>query len=99
MNVAARIFNCCPHPLPWLCQSHAQLCGAVSQLAAEVQADEALSARIMHKFKIKNTVSCCTAIRQSCRQPCKLSLYSSWLAAAQERCQMDSHLCAVPQAY
>jgi hypothetical protein len=29
----------------------------VSQLAAEVQADEALSARIRHKFKIKNTVS------------------------------------------
>lgn len=41
----------------WLfLQSHRQLCDAVSQLASEVQADEALSARIKHKFKIKNTV-------------------------------------------
>lgn len=37
-------------------QSHAKLCSAVSALASEVQADEALSKRIKHKFKIKNTV-------------------------------------------
>jgi hypothetical protein len=46
----------------WCCavlralQSHAKLCSAVSALASEVQADEALSKRIKHKFKIKNTV-------------------------------------------
>lgn len=42
---------CCMHS-----QSHAKLCSAVTALASEVQADEALSARIKHKFKIKNTV-------------------------------------------
>jgi hypothetical protein len=49
-----------PHTTCCLCiclQSHAQLCGAVSGLAAEVQGDKALASRIKHKFKIKNTVS------------------------------------------
>jgi hypothetical protein len=40
----------------WFRQTHGQLCDAVSQLASEVQDDEALSTRIKHKFKIKNTV-------------------------------------------